>query len=145
MDGARRATTDNLGFLLAKASKRWNERLAEHFAERGFAEVRPSYGSVLVPLLEEDGLRMSELARRSRLSKQTITTMVRVVERDGLVARRPDPDDGRAARVHLTQRAKAFRPIAEETLAELDSEVEKRLGGPGAKALQRALKEVMSL
>ena len=145
MDGARRATTDNLGFLLAKASKRWNERLAERFAERGFAEVRPSYGSVLVPLLEEDGLRMSELARRSRLSKQTITTMVRLVERDGLVARRPDPDDGRAARVHLTQRAKAFRPIAEETLAELDSEVEKRLGGPGAKALQRALKEVMSL
>jgi DNA-binding MarR family transcriptional regulator len=145
VNGARRATTGNIGFLLAKASKRWNELLAERFAERGFPEVRPSYGSVLVPLLEEDGLRMGELARRSRLSKQTMTTMVRLVERDGLVARRPDPDDRRAARVHLTERAKAFQPIAEETLAELDERIEERLGEPGKEALERALKEVMNL
>jgi DNA-binding MarR family transcriptional regulator len=145
VNGARRATTGNIGFLLAKASKRWNELLAERFAERGFPEVRPSYGSVLVPLLEEDGLRMGELARRSRLSKQTMTTMVRLVERDGLVARRPDPDDRRAARVYLTERAKAFQPIAEETLAELDETVVKRLGEPGKEALERALKEVMNL
>jgi DNA-binding MarR family transcriptional regulator len=145
VNGARRATTGNIGFLLVKASKRWNELLAERFAERGFPEVRPSYGSVLVPLLEEDGLRMGELARRSRLSKQTMTTMVRLVERDGLVARRPDPDDRRAARVYLTERAKAFQPIAEETLAELDETVVKRLGEPGKEALERALKEVMNL
>jgi DNA-binding MarR family transcriptional regulator len=141
----QRATTDNLGFLLAKASKRWNELLAERFAERGFPEVRPSSGSVLVPLLEEDGLRMGELASRSRISKQTMTTLVRLVERDGLVGRRPDLDDGRATRVHLTDRSKAFRPIAERTLAELDERVEERLGAAQAKALQRALKEVMSL
>jgi DNA-binding MarR family transcriptional regulator len=145
VNGARRASTGNIGFLLAKASKRWNELLAERFAEGGFPEVRPSYGSVLVPLLEEDGLRMGELARRSRLSKQTMTTMVRLVERDGLVARRPDPDDRRAARVYLTERAKAFQPIAEETLAELDETVVKRLGEPGKEALERALKEVMNL
>jgi DNA-binding MarR family transcriptional regulator len=145
VDAGPRATTRNLGFLLAKASKRWNELLAERFAERGFAEVRPSYGSVLVPLLEEDGLRMGQLAARSRLTKQTMTTLVRLVERDGLVVRRPDPDDGRAARVHLTDRAEAFRPIAEETLAELDARVAERLGEHRATALQAALQEVMNL
>jgi len=51
--------TGNLGFLLAQASQRWNERLADRFAAHGFAEVRPSYGSVLLPLFEEDGLRMA--------------------------------------------------------------------------------------
>ncbi|MGH2991609.1 MAG: MarR family winged helix-turn-helix transcriptional regulator [Solirubrobacterales bacterium] len=145
MNGGRRATTRNLGFLLAKATQRWNEVLAERFAERGFAEVRPSYGSVLVPLLEEDGLRMGELAARSRLAKQTMTTLVRLVERDRLVVRRPDPQDGRAARVHLTDRARDFRPIAEETLAELDELVEGRLGRQRQTALQEALQEVMSL
>jgi hypothetical protein len=44
--------------------------------------VRPSYGSILVPLFEEDALHMGELARRARLSKQTMTTMVRLLERD---------------------------------------------------------------
>src|SRR5438552_1011992 len=48
--------TGNLGFLLAKASQRWNELLTERFAQHGFSEVRPSYGSVLLPLFEQDGL-----------------------------------------------------------------------------------------
>ena len=57
------ASRENLGYLLAKASQRWNELLAEGFAAAGFPEVRPSYGSVLIPLIEEDGLRMGEIAR----------------------------------------------------------------------------------
>ena len=113
-------TRQNLGFLLAKASQRWNELLYERFVGAGFAEVRPAYGSLLVPLFEEDSLRMGELARRARLSKQTVTTMVRLLERDGLVTRRLDRRDARAARVHLTPRAKRFRPVAEAVLAELE-------------------------
>jgi len=104
-----RATRDNLGFLLAKAVQRWNELLAAGFRRGGFAEVRPAYGSVLLPLFEEDGLRLSELAARSRLSKQAMTTLVRTLEARRLIVRRPDPDDGRAARVYLTPPAGSRR------------------------------------
>jgi DNA-binding MarR family transcriptional regulator len=142
---APRATRDNLGFLLAKAAQRWNELLAERFAGEGFPEVRPSYGSLLVPLFEEDGLRMSELAARARLSKQTMTTMVRLLERDGLVRREPDPVDGRATRVHLTGRSRSFQPIAERVLDELDSLVRTRLSATDLDRLKATLKGVMSL
>jgi len=111
---------NNLGFLLAKALQRWNERLYAGFREHGFPRVRPSYGSILIPLFEEDGLRIGELARRSRLSKQTMTTMVKLVEREGLVKRRADAADGRAMRVFLTQAAQEFRPAAEVVLAQLE-------------------------
>jgi DNA-binding MarR family transcriptional regulator len=117
---AGRATRENLGFLLAKASQHWNELLYERFVAAGYPDVRPSYGSILVPLFEEDGLRMGELAARARLSKQTMTTMVRLLERDGLVERRADPSDGRASLVFLIERARSFRPVAEATLAELE-------------------------
>src|SRR5437868_14995529 len=116
MGDAGRSDTSNLGFLMAKASQRWNDLLAERFRARGFGEVRPSYGSVLLPLFEEDGLRMGQLAERARLSKQTMTTMVRLCERDGLVSRRRDPLDARAFRVELTTRAKDFRPVAGDVL-----------------------------
>jgi len=46
---------------------------------------------VLLPLYEQDGLRIAELARRARLSKQTMTELICRLERDGLVERRPDP------------------------------------------------------
>ena len=135
------ATRDNLGYLLAKASQRWNELLQEGFAEAGYPEVRASYGSVLIPLLEEDGLRMGEIARRARLSKQTMTTMVRLCERDGLVERRPDPDDGRATRVHLTAKARRFQPAAERVLARPERDARRSLGDRRLAELRRSLKE----
>src|SRR5947199_8064716 len=123
MSDADRADRGNLGFLLAKASQHWNELLAKGFAQLGFGEVRPSYGSVLLPLFEEDGLRMGQIAQRARLSKQTMTTLVRLCERDGLVYRERDPNDARAMRVHLSERAMDFRPVAGAILRELDKKV----------------------
>jgi DNA-binding MarR family transcriptional regulator len=136
------ATRENLGYLLAKASQRWNEQLQQGFGEAGYPEVKASYGSVLIPLLEEDGLRMGEIARRARLSKQTITTMVRLCERDGLVERRPDPDDRRATRVHLTAKARRFEPAAEQVLARLERDATRSLGEQRLEELRRSLKQL---
>jgi DNA-binding MarR family transcriptional regulator len=138
-------TRQNLGFLLAKASQRWNELLYERFVARGFPEVRPAYGSILVPLFEEDELRIGELARRARLAKQTLTTMVRLLERDGLVERQRDPADGRAFLVRLTPRARRLLPVADEVLRELDELVRSRLTANQRAALPAALKEVIAL
>ena len=139
------ATRGNLGFLLAKASQRWNELLQDAFADAGFPEVRASYGSVLLPLFEDDGLRMGELASRARLSKQTMTTMVRLVERDGLVERRPDPVDGRATRVHLSAKGRRFQPVVERTLAELEVVAHSAIGPRTARATEKALAELAEL
>ena len=145
MADAGRSDTDNLGFLLAKASQRWNELLADRFTASGFEEVRPSYGSVLLPLFEQDGLRMNEIAARARLSKQTMTTLVRLCERSGLVSRTSDPGDGRAFRIYLTERARSFKPVADEILRELDVKVVAALGQKRQQTLTRALKGVIGL
>jgi DNA-binding MarR family transcriptional regulator len=138
-------TRIDIGYLLAKASRRWNELLGESFRASGYGEVRPSYGSVLVPLFEEDGLRMTELAARARLAKQTITTMVRVVERAGLVERRPDPGDARATRVYLTRRGRDFQPVATRELARLERHIKRRLGDRRTSAVRAALSQIAEI
>ena len=138
-------TTTNIGFLLAKASQRFNELLVAGFAERGFPEVRASYGSVLVPLVERDGLRLGELAAVSRLSKQAMTGLVRQCEQDGLVVRERDPDDGRAFRVSLSARGRRFEAVAEDVLRELDEQLVRSLGPREHDALAGALKGVIDL
>src|SRR5262245_3859276 len=139
------ATRANLGFSLAKASQRWNELLAARFSELGYPEVRPSYGSVLLPLFEEDDLRMGEIASRARLSKQTMTTLVRLAERDGLVTRSKDPTDGRAARVTLTRRAREFSSVAERVVAGLEQSAAELLGARRFDELRAALSDLMEL
>jgi DNA-binding MarR family transcriptional regulator len=140
-----RVGRDDVGFLLAKAAQRWNELLAERFAAAGFSEVRPAYGSVLLPLFEEDGLRMGDLARRAQLSKQTMTQLIRRLERDGLVERRRDPADARASRIYLTARSRRFEPIASRVLTELDRLVRRRLSPAQVDELTVALRELMTL
>jgi DNA-binding MarR family transcriptional regulator len=125
--------------------QRWNELLAERFDAAGFGDVRPSYGSVLLPLFEEDGLRMGELARRARLSKQTMTELVRRMERNDLVERRSDPGDGRASLIFLTSRSRRFEPVAAEVLAELDRLVRRVLDPRRVDELKASLRELIDL
>ena len=136
---------DDLGFLLAKASQRFNELLIARLGDRGFADVRASFGSVLVPLFAEGELRAGELAARSRMSKQAITGLVGLCERSELVSRRRDPDDGRAYRVALTARGRRLRTVVEEVRRELDGEVVAALGESNRDALIEGLRGVMDL
>lgn len=135
---------DNLGFLLAKASQRWNEQLTAALHAFGYHRVRASYGSVLLPLWEQDGLRMGALAERARLSKQTMTTLVRLAERDGFVERRPDSADRRATRVWLTPAAQALAPVASAVVDDLHGRVAAALGPEAAAALRHALVTIMN-
>jgi DNA-binding MarR family transcriptional regulator len=142
---AAASTTTNIGFLLAKASQRFNDRLVQRFAERGFPDVRASYGSVLVPLFERDGLRLGELAAVSRLSKQAMTGLVKLCEQEDLVVRERDVDDGRAFRVSLSARGRRFQAVADDVLRELDEELVRSLGTRKRDALVEALKGVIDL
>ena len=144
-DPAEPVERDDLGHLLAKASQRWDEVLRARCRAHGFSEVRPAFGSVLLPLFQRDGLRMGELAMAARMSKQNMTTLVREVERSGLVRRRRDDTDRRAQRVWLTDRAEEFRPAATQIQAEMSSLLSRVLARRTVATLRRSLVAVSSM
>ncbi|MPY58315.1 MarR family winged helix-turn-helix transcriptional regulator [Streptomyces spongiae] len=59
--------------------------------------------SVLDTLAVSGPKRLTELARTEQISQPGLTQMITRLERDGLVERRPDPADGRAALIHITE------------------------------------------
>jgi DNA-binding MarR family transcriptional regulator len=75
--------------------------------------VVPGQFAQLLALYEQDGLSQRELCERVRVEQPTMANTLRRMERDGLVRRLPDPDDGRRAIVRLTERARGL----EEALA----------------------------
>jgi DNA-binding MarR family transcriptional regulator len=142
---AERTERDDLGYLLAKASRRWDEVLGVRCRAHGFPEVRPAFGSVLLPLFRRDGQRMGELAAAARISKQNLTTLVREVEHSGLVRRRADESDRRAQRVWLTDRAEEFRPAAAQIQAEMSVLVSRELSPRTVAVLRRSLAAIASM
>jgi DNA-binding MarR family transcriptional regulator len=66
-----------------------------------------AHGAVLGRLDREGARSVSDLAAAERMRPQSMAQTVQDLEADGLVARRPDPDDRRRALVELTAAGRA--------------------------------------
>ncbi|OZB98811.1 MarR family transcriptional regulator [Paenibacillus sp. XY044] len=58
--------------------------------------------SVLHTLTQTSPMRLTELTATEQVTQSAITQIVTRLERDGLVERRSDPNDGRVVLVHIT-------------------------------------------
>ncbi|BDT99701.1 hypothetical protein IFM12276_27300 [Nocardia sputorum] len=65
--------------------------------------------SVLDTLAQRGPARLTDLTETEQLTQPGITQLIARLERDGLVQRHRDPDDGRAVIVHLTESGRQVR------------------------------------
>ena len=101
-------------------------------------DLSPSSTQV-VPNLPEEGLGMSELAARLRLTLQRTGQLVQQLEDDGYVERTPDERDGRAKRVVYAKRGLELLRDIEEITGEIAAEFASILGTRRYEALCRDL------
>jgi DNA-binding MarR family transcriptional regulator len=65
-------------------------------------DISPSHARALAVLTRHGAIRLSDLADHLRIAARSATEVVDVLEKRGLVERRPDPDDRRATLVALS-------------------------------------------
>ena len=104
-------------YLLSVAQRRvqnWT-RAGEH------REVTSAQAGVLFLLGQEEGVLMGDVARTLGLGPSGATGLIDRMEQAGLVERRPDETDGRAARLFLTSQGRALRTVAKERAASVNA------------------------
>ena len=129
---------ENLAILLREPFRAGTEMLHRRFAEPGHPEIRPPQGNVM-QFLDDAGTRVSVLAERAQITKQSMAELVAHLERLGYVERVPDPSDKRAKLVRATRRGRQLYAIARDVVAEIEADWTKRLG----KAKMRQLRELL--
>jgi DNA-binding MarR family transcriptional regulator len=135
------SSSDNLGILLREPFRIASARLHERFAERGHPEVRAPHGNVL-QFLDSGGTRVSVLAERAQMTKQSMAELVAHLERHGYVERVPDPTDRRAKLVRATARGEEIYALAREFVVDMEAEWTARLGERKIGMLRKLLKEL---
>ena len=90
---------------------------ARGFARLSEARLKPlGFGlghlPVLVALREGRASTQRDLARFAKVEQPPMAQMLARMERDGLIQRSPDPDDGRSSRIVLKEAALARMPEA---------------------------------
>ena len=132
---ARELPTSLLMFIASRAA---SERIFRTVQEAGFADVTLAQSRLLMGI-DDDGTRLSTLAERAQIAKQTATSLVDKLERAGYVERVPDPSDGRARLVRLTPRAEAALPVARRAEEEIEEEWRAHLGPERMQQLRDSL------
>jgi DNA-binding MarR family transcriptional regulator len=140
-DTPARRRPENLGVLLREPYRVANDRLHARLAERGHPDIRTPHGNVFA-FLDDRGTRVSVLAERAQVTKQSMAELVAHLERHGYVERVPDPDDRRAKLVRATRRGNQLYAIAREFVSETEAEWTRRLGKAKMRDLRKLLEEL---
>lgn len=109
-----------LGRLLTLALSMVVDELHERLAGAGWPQVRPMWGFVLLAVRDEPRT-VGEIGELLGVSKQAAAKLVASLEGEGLVVRRPHPDDGRASALDLTGRGRRFLADAEHAYRAIEA------------------------
>jgi DNA-binding MarR family transcriptional regulator len=111
-------------------------------AERGYSGVRPAHDFAL-RAVAAGADSVSEVGRRTSVSKQAAAKTVAFLEESGYVLRSLDPGDGRRARLTVTDRGHSLMHEGEAVFDELRAEWESLVGRGRISDLQDALSRLL--
>jgi DNA-binding MarR family transcriptional regulator len=113
--------------LLSEAVDAFSVELFKRAHAAGFTDLRAGHGCVFGNIAP-DGSRLTELAERALMTKQSVGEVATDLERLGYVERMPDPSDGRAKIIRLTERGRGAQAIGRELIDEIEREWADRFG-----------------
>ena len=116
----------DLATLMFVSSRAMDERVRKAMRDAGY-DVTVAQARI-AQRIAEDGTRLTELADRAQVTKQTASLLVAALEREGLVERVPDPDDGRARLIRLSARGREASQRAMEVVIGVEREWAEHLG-----------------
>jgi DNA-binding MarR family transcriptional regulator len=128
--------------LLDMAAQLATEEFYGALRERGYDDIRPAHGCVFGQV-EADGSRLTALAVRAGLTKQSVGEVTTDLERMGYVERVPDPEDRRAKIIRLTERGRAAQTTGRRLIAATEARWERRYGKARVAELRALLEEVV--
>jgi DNA-binding MarR family transcriptional regulator len=128
----------NVGRLLNNAIRRFEGRVLDVMREAGYEQTRMAHIG-LTRNLDVEGTRLTELARRASITKQAMSELVEQCEVMGLVARSPDPSDGRARIITFTAVGLAWLDAFRVAIDIAEQDMRAQLGAAAMDTLMQAL------
>ena len=130
----------NIGLLLFIPYRDLENRILAAVNAAGF-DVTVAQSRVLMRV-DPEGTRLTVLAEAAQVTKQTAGFLVDQLEKAGYVERVPDPTDGRARLVRVTEKAQSAVPVANAEMARIEAEWEQHVGKRRMGQLREALEKL---
>jgi DNA-binding MarR family transcriptional regulator len=127
-----------IGFSLFRLAEYFNHYFIRELQERGITDLRVSHLSVFREL-QESGSRITDMATRANITKQSMSALVEYLEKRAYVRRVPDPSDKRAHLIRFTKKGRQVREFGMGIGAEIEAGWARHLGDKKIKQLHSLL------
>jgi DNA-binding MarR family transcriptional regulator len=117
----------HIGQLLVHTTRHFQTELYRRLAEAGLEGLRVPHTHVSA-YIEADGSRLTELARKARMTVPAMLELVDDLERLGYAERRPDPLDRRAKLIVMTAKGWDSMRLGQGIIRELENEYADAIG-----------------
>ena len=141
LPGSSRHRRPNLGILLRNPGQAIIDRVSADLAKAGFDDIRPAHTAVFQHI-EADGSRLTDLAERAQITKQSMGYLVDYLEERGYLERRDNPSDRRATIICLTDRGWEEIRAALTIIESLEKEWTRALGKQRMQQLRELLTDL---
>ncbi len=131
--------------LLLEARRALAAELDADLEERGYPDLRPGHAALFLSVDRRSGSRLTDLAERTRLTKQAMMSMVDDLESRGYVRRVPDPSDSRAKLVRLTAHGRRAAAECRRAIQALEQRTRRQLGDRAYDGLRESLESLSEL
>ena len=131
-----------LAHLLFDAARRHESRIIELIGDLGHVDVRSTHLTV-IRNLDLEGTRITELARRAGVTKQSMSDLVRRCEDMGFVGRSADETDRRAKKIIFTNKGRELVEDIWDVVDRVDEEMAVIIGRIKVTSLQNTLKKYL--
>jgi len=126
-----------IGRLLLLARRDFLSRLAQKMHIEGDLAVQAR--GRLLPYIDIEGTRSTDLAKRIGVTKQAVARMVKELEEEGLLTREGDEADGRAQLVKFTDAGLKYLTRMHRVILQVESDYERLLGEKAMSDIRTAL------
>ncbi|AFT69613.1 Putative transcription regulator, MarR [Alloalcanivorax dieselolei B5] len=132
----KRGEQGYLGYLLRQASAAHRLRMERALADK---EVTLPQFLTLTMLEAYPGISNADLARLAMLTPQTVSVIIKNLERSGLVRRQPHPIHGRIQRIEASESGRRLLKQCRAKVNKVEQALMKGLGAEEEKVVRRWL------
>jgi DNA-binding MarR family transcriptional regulator len=127
--------------LLMAGFDGFRDELTSRMTDTPYNDIRVSHGCVFGNI-DPEGTRLTDLAERAHMTKQSVGEVATELERLGYLERVPDPHDGRAKIIRLTERGHEAQRLGRRVIDEIEEDWAERFGAERVAALRDALEAI---
>ena len=133
----------HLGRMLLKLERHFTRQVLQKLAADGIEDITLRH-FVIIPYIDHKGIRAVDIARQVGITKQAVSKLVDELVQKGYLELKPDPTDGRASLVLMSEKGNEFLKLTIKYTQQVESQWSSQVGEKDFKTMKSAMTTLLS-